>query len=94
VQGGGVSLWAVSGTHGKNYPWAKDSTSRHNEAEQSVLNDIYDQVAKLLDSIHPLKTDSNDESETDETQRVRSDAADDFKQRHKRLEMSFISDKS
>ncbi len=68
VQGGGVSLWTVSGTHGKNYPWAKDSTSRHSEAEQSMLNDVYDQVTKLLDSIHPLKMDSDDESETGEAQ--------------------------
>ena len=83
LQGGGVSLWTVSGTHGKNYPWAKDSTSRHSEAEQSVVNDVYDQVAKLLDSIHRLKTDPDAKSETGQTQQVPIHAADSFKQPHK-----------
>ena len=93
VQHGGVSVWTVSGTHGKNYPWAKDSTSQHWEAEQSVSKDLYDQVAKLLDSLQPLKMDSDNESETGETQRVHSDAADDFKGSHGRSEVSFVSDK-
>jgi hypothetical protein len=92
AQRGGASVWTVSGTHGKNYPWAKDCTSQHWEAEQSVLKDLYDQVTKLLDSLQPLKMDSDDESETGETQRVHSNAADDFKRRHGRSEGSFISD--
>lgn len=73
----------------KNYPWAKDSTSRHWEAEQSVLKDLYDQVAKLLDPLEPLKMDSDDESETGETQRVHSNAANNFKKTHGRSEVRF-----
>ena len=48
LQHGGSSIWTVSGTHGKNYPWAQDSASQHWEADQSVLKDVYDQV-KLVD---------------------------------------------
>ena len=56
-----------------------------------MLNDVYNQVAKLLDSIYLLKRDSDEKSEIDETQQVPSDAANDFKQR---LGVSFVSDKA
>ena len=73
IKGGGVSTWTVSGTHGKNYPCARYSTS---EAEESVLNDLHNQITKLIDSLQPLKSDANEESETRKTQRLHSRAAD------------------
>lgn len=55
-----------------------------------MLKDIYGQVAKLLDSLQPLKMDSDDVLETGETQRVRTDLADYIKNTTERSEMSFI----
>ena len=89
----GASVWTVSGTHGKNYPWTKDSTSQHWKVEKSVLTNLYDQVVKLLDSLLPLKTGSDDESEAGKTQRLHSHAAQDFEECYGGFEMSFISDK-
>ena len=84
IRTGGSSIWAVSGTHGKTYPWAKDSSSNHGHAETKVLNDMYEQLARAMDSIQPLMTDSYNESECGATQQVRSDAAEDYKRRHKK----------
>ena len=84
IRTGGSNTWAVSGTHGKIYPWAKDSSSKHGHAETRVLNDMYEQLARAMDSIQPLIPDSDNESERGATQQVRSDAAEEYKSRPRR----------
>ena len=69
------------------------------EGELSVLKDLYDQIAKIIDSVQPIKADSDNESEGRETERVRSDAARFYKRFRTRtagmgIDLSFISGES
>jgi OTT_1508-like deaminase len=60
---GATDIWAVSGTHGKNYPWQRDMSSRRVEGERNVLRDLYDQLAEKFDQARGSRADSDSDSE-------------------------------
>ena len=81
--------WTVSGTHGKYYPWQRDTNSPRFEAEREVLQDLYDQLAGKVDQVLGPTADSDEDSEEGAPARVRSTGAKEYKKRRFSVEAIF-----
>lgn len=81
--------WAVSGTHGKYYPWQRDTNSPRFEAEREVLQDLYDQLAGKVDLVLGPTVDSDEGSEEGASARVRSSAAKEYRKRRLLVKATF-----
>jgi hypothetical protein len=89
------SVW----NSGRNCTWARNPISGLLEAELNVYQNQYGQRYNMVDSVQPMKTDSNNELEEGEMGRVRNDAAEVSKelalpQNGERKDVSFVSGNS